>query len=80
MPDDEPGAESVTFPTARTTSDFASNLERVRARIDAALDRVGRPRGEVQLLPVSKTVPEDRLRHAVAAGDVTHLRQVSARG
>ena len=68
MPDAEPGAASVTFPTARTTSDFTTNLERVRARIDAALDRSGRPPGEVQLLPVSKTVTEDRLRHAVAAG------------
>lgn len=68
MPETERGAASVTFPTARSTSDFATNLERVRARIDAALDRAGRPRGDVQLLPVSKTVSEDRLRNAVAAG------------
>ncbi|MCB0887253.1 MAG: YggS family pyridoxal phosphate-dependent enzyme, partial [Propionibacteriaceae bacterium] len=35
---------------------------------DAAAARAGRDPGEVRLLPVSKTVPSDRLRAAVATG------------
>lgn len=64
------GAEpmSVSYPTADTVGDFARNLDAVRMRIDGALYRTGRERGEVRLLPVSKTVTEDRIRLAVAAG------------
>ena len=37
-------------------------------RIDAAAKRAGRDAAEIRLLPVSKTVPEERLRTAFAAG------------
>lgn len=47
---------------------FRTNLAAVEARIQAACDRAGRDRGEVTLLPISKTVPAPILRHAVAAG------------
>lgn len=59
---------STRYPTATTAQDFAANIEAVRARMDAAAARVGRDGSEVRLLPVSKTVPEQRLRAAVAAG------------
>ena len=53
--------------TATTVEEFAANLAAVRGRIDEALGRS--PHGQaVRLLPVSKTVPEDRLRLAVEAG------------
>ncbi|BDH58220.1 YggS family pyridoxal phosphate-dependent enzyme [Tsukamurella sp. PLM1] len=38
------------------------------AKIDAAATRAGRAPSDVRLLPVSKTVPQERLRLAVAAG------------
>uniref|UniRef100_UPI0025B7DCEB YggS family pyridoxal phosphate-dependent enzyme n=1 Tax=Corynebacterium sp. TaxID=1720 RepID=UPI0025B7DCEB len=40
----------------------------VRAQVDAAALEAGRDPAEVRLLPVSKTVPVERLRRAVAAG------------
>src|SRR5699024_3208442 len=40
----------------------------VRRRIAAAAERAGRNPDEIRLLPVSKTVPEDRIRLAVDAG------------
>lgn len=55
-------------PTALTQEEIRQNLESVRSRIDAAAERVGRDPSEVRLLPVSKTVPEERLRLAYAAG------------
>lgn len=42
--------------------------ERVLEQIAAACRRVGRDQGEVALVAVSKTVPAERLRAAVAAG------------
>lgn len=59
---------SDEFPRAETVDDFVRNVASVRARIAAAAHRVGRDPAEVRLLPVSKTVPEDRLRLAVEAG------------
>ncbi|MFS3128539.1 YggS family pyridoxal phosphate-dependent enzyme [Nocardioides sp. Bht2] len=56
------------YPTARTVEEFAANLARVRSRIDRAARRAGRSPDSVRLLPVSKTVPEERVRIAVAAG------------
>ncbi|MBB3043046.1 YggS family pyridoxal phosphate-dependent enzyme [Nocardioides soli] len=56
------------YPTARTVADVERNLAAVRDRIDGAARRVDRDPDEVRLLPVSKTVPEDRIRLAVAAG------------
>lgn len=57
-----------TFSTARTVADFEHNLGLVRANIAAACQRVGREPESVRLLPVSKTVGQDRLRLAYAAG------------
>ena len=48
-----------TYASPQTVAEFADNLAAVRA---------GRAPEEVRLLPVSKTVPEDRLRLAIAAG------------
>ena len=61
-------ADAPLYPIASSVEEFARNLASVRARIDAAARRAGRSAAEVRLLPVSKTVPEDRLRNAVAAG------------
>lgn len=56
------------YRTAATEAQFRENLAAVEARIAAACERAGRDRAEVRLLPVSKTVPEARIREAVAAG------------
>ncbi len=63
-----PPAAEPQYPAAVTVEDFTRNLTAVQARIAAAADRVGRDSATVRLLPVSKTVGEDRLRNAVAAG------------
>ncbi|MFT4294414.1 MAG: YggS family pyridoxal phosphate-dependent enzyme [Micropruina sp.] len=64
-----PAESSETqYPTATSVEDFRRNLDAVRARIAAAAERAGRSPDEVRLLPVSKTVPEQRLRNAIAAG------------
>jgi len=54
-------------PTATTQEQIGANLAAVRRRIDEAARRSGRDPSEVRLLPVSKTVPADRLRLAYAA-------------
>ncbi|MFJ2620118.1 YggS family pyridoxal phosphate-dependent enzyme [Glutamicibacter sp. NPDC087344] len=53
---------------AKTQADFAANLASVRERIARAELEAGRTPGSVRLLPVTKTVPSDRLRLAIAAG------------
>lgn len=60
------------FPQAETVEDFVRNIAAVRARIVDAAERSGRNPHEIRLLPVSKTVPEERIRLAVKAG----LRQL----
>lgn len=65
---DLPTPDLTTYTTPQTVAEFANNLAVVRAKIDAAALRAGRAPEEVRLLPVSKTIPEDRLRLAVAAG------------
>lgn len=50
------------------TNDIALNLAAVRRRMTQAAQRAGRDPASVTLLPISKTVPQDRLREAVAAG------------
>ena len=57
-----------TYTTANTVDEFRQHLADVHARIAAACARVGRDPAGVRLLPVSKTVPEARLRNAYAAG------------
>ncbi len=56
------------FPIASGVADFVRNIAAVRTRIAAAAERAGRDAREVRLLPVSKTVPEERIRLAVQAG------------
>lgn len=51
-----------------TVEKFRAELAAVHARIAAAAQRVGRTPDEIRLLPVSKTVPSERIRLAVAAG------------
>lgn len=60
--------QSARYPAATTVAEFRANLAAVRARIDAAALGAGRDPAEVRLLPVSKTVPAERLRAAVEAG------------
>lgn len=57
-----------SYPPAQTTAEFEANIAEVMRRIDAAAARAGRSPSDVRLLPVSKTVPQERLRLAVAAG------------
>lgn len=57
---------------ASATATVADRVVRVRERIAAAADAVGRDPGEVTLVAVSKTHPPERLRAAMAAG-VTDL-------
>lgn len=47
---------------------FAARLKAVRDRIAAATSRAGRAPGSVTLVGVSKTIPAERVREAVAAG------------
>ena len=55
---------SAVFPYPTTTEDFRVALSEIQERIQAASS----PGQSVRLLPVSKTVPADRLRHAIEAG------------
>ena len=48
--------------------EIAANLARVRARIAAAASAAGRAPGSIQLLAVSKKMPADDVRAAIAAG------------
>ncbi len=47
---------------------FQERLDLVRARMSAACARVGRAPAEVKLLAVTKTMPAERVREAVACG------------
>lgn len=67
-PQSPPTTSAPAYTTAVTVEDFHRNLAAIRARIDAAAERAGREAAEIRLLPVSKTVPEERLRTAFAAG------------
>ena len=58
----------MNYTTALTEEDLRRNIAAIRARMDAACQRSGRRPQDVRLLPVSKTVPEERLRLAWAAG------------
>ena len=51
-------------------SQIAQNLAAVRRRVEAAARRAGRDPAAVRLVAVSKTVDLDRLRQAVAAGQL----------
>src|SRR5690625_1541966 len=56
------------YPKASTLAQLQENLAQVRARIQAACARVDRDPADIRLLPVSKTVGEERLRLAYQAG------------
>lgn len=58
----------TSYPPPQTVAEFETNIAGVLAKIDAAATRAGRAPSDVRLLPVSKTVPQERLRLAVAAG------------
>lgn len=60
--------QSVADDLADEAAAIGQRLQAIRARIDAACASAGRDPAEVRLLPVSKTVPEQRLRAAWAAG------------
>lgn len=49
-------------------NEIKSNLATVKQRIADTCQRIGRDPGSVRLLPVTKTVPAERLRVAFAAG------------
>ena len=67
-PSPAPSEPAPGFTTAVTVEDFRRNLAAVRARLASAAERAGRDAAGIRLLPVSKTVPEERLRAAHAAG------------
>ncbi len=56
------------YARARSAGEVAANVADIRARIDAAATRAGRDPAEVRLLPVSKTVDDDRLAWVHATG------------
>jgi len=62
-----PAAQSMIESGARIER-YRAARDRVRERIAAAATRAGRDAREVSLVAVSKTVPADALRDAVAAG------------
>jgi len=55
-------------PQAPTAAEIIANLAAIQARINAACAACGREPDEVRLLPVSKTVPAERLHFAYDAG------------
>jgi pyridoxal phosphate enzyme (YggS family) len=63
-----PPRSNSAYPPAESQADFAHNLAAVRDRIAGAAARAGRDAASVRLLSVSKTVPAERLRLAIAAG------------
>lgn len=63
----EPAPEPMTEPAMGVDAFRAARAE-ILERIAAACARVGRDSADVQLVAVSKTVPAERLRDAVAAG------------
>ena len=58
----------TVFTSSSTVEEFRRHLADVHARIAAACAKVGRDPASVRLLPVSKTVSEERIRNAYAAG------------
>lgn len=65
MPTPNPEHAAVTGPERDA---ILEALDAVERRIDAACARAGRERGEVTLLPVTKTVPPQRIAVALEAG------------
>lgn len=61
-------SNAAAFPVAASKADIERNICAVRSRIAAACARAGREPGSVDLLPVTKTVGDARIRFARAAG------------
>ncbi len=55
-------------PIVATAEQLQANLAEVQRRIATAAERAGRQPGDVRLLPVSKTVQDDRIAWAADAG------------
>lgn len=68
MPTSADAPAPAPHTTPETVDQFRDNLAAVRARIDTAAQESGRDTSEIRLLPVSKTVPSERLRLAIEAG------------
>lgn len=62
------GEGAAPYAQPESVAEFAENIAAVRSRIACAAERAGRSPSAVRLLPVSKTVPEERIRLAVEAG------------
>lgn len=58
----------MEYETANTVADFTRNLEAVQHRITQAALAAGRDPADIRLLPVSKTVSDERIRNAISAG------------
>ena len=56
------------YPQATTAAEITANLAHINARIAATCAACGRDPASVRLLPVSKTVPAERLHYAYEAG------------
>ncbi|MDO4642904.1 MAG: YggS family pyridoxal phosphate-dependent enzyme [Cardiobacteriaceae bacterium] len=56
------------YPQATTAAEIVANLETIQNRIRHACLECGRDPADIRLLPVSKTVPAERLQYAYAAG------------
>lgn len=57
-----------SYHTANSVEDFQHNIAHVQEKIAKAAQAAGRNPEEIRLLPVSKTVDQDRIRNAYAAG------------
>ena len=64
---DASGLLSSEFPIGQTLADIQRNLAEVQQRIQQACIQAGRAPDSVRLLPVSKTLDENRIRLAYAA-------------
>lgn len=54
--------------TDNTMDEIEKNLSQVRERMERAAARTGRDPGEIRLIAVTKTVPIERIKEAIAAG------------
>lgn len=61
-------SDIAAYPAAHTSLAIQQNLRAVRQHITLACSRAGRDPAAVRLLPVSKTIDENRIRLAYAAG------------
>lgn len=65
-------SNTSSVPAPQTVEEFRAALQAVQDKVHDAATRAGRDPNEVTVLPVSKTVTEERLRIAYQAG-ITHF-------